>query len=143
MRDELKIRKAIMKDIPDLIAIVRGVKSIEDYPGEYNRNYFIKMLKGHFVLSAELNGKILGFAEFEMDKHAKRVFLESIAIAKEFRGRGIASKLLEEVELFAKNKGLKLISMLVRDWNTDMNYLVKKKKYRKSDNFYLWEKRLS
>ena len=142
MHDKIKIRRAVMKDIPELIVIVKGVSSIEDYPNEYNKNYFVKMLKRNIVLSAEIDDKIVGFAEFEWDKHAKRVFLESVAVAKKFRGKGIASRLLEEAESFAKRKRANLISMLVRDWNTAMNSLAKKKKYVKSDNFYLWGKRL-
>ena len=42
---KIKIRKADKKDIPSLIKIVKGVKSIEDYPGEYNKKLFEKMLK--------------------------------------------------------------------------------------------------
>lgn len=142
MQDKLKIIRANVKDITELIKIVGGVKSIEDYPGEYNRAYFEKMLKRNIVLLAQLDKKIVGFIEFELDKWAKRVFLESIAVSKKFRGQGIGLRLLDELELFAKKHKAKRISMLVRGWNTAMNSMAKKNKFVKLDKLYLWDKML-
>ena len=139
---KLIIRKAKMRDIPQLIKIVKGVSSIEDYPGEYNRAYFNKMLNRNNVLVAEINAKIVGFIEFEWDKDARRVFLESLAVLKKFRGQGIGSKLFGKIELFAKDHKAKRMSMLVRNWNKDMNKLAKKKGFLASDVLYLLERKL-
>lgn len=141
---KIKIRKAKSKDIPSLIKIVRGVKSIEDYYGEYNKNLFLKIIndKSIILLVAEVENKVVGFKEFKIDKTAKRIYGESLAVSKKFQGKGIGKKLFETMEAYAKKNKFKRISMLVRDWNKPMNELAKKKHYKISDKLYLWEKNL-
>ncbi len=140
----MKIRKANNRDIPALISIVKGVSSIEDYPGEYNATLFRKMIKDKetILLVAEINNEIAGFKEFKIDKGAKRVWGESIAVSKKFQGKGIGLALLGAMEDYAINKRMKRISFLVRDWNNSMNKLAKKKGYKISDKFYFWEKKI-
>ena len=138
---EIKIRKATKKDIPQLVRIVRGVTSIEDYPGEYNKFLFEKMLKDNetTVIVAEVNKKVVGFNQFTINRD-KVIYLESIAISKKYRGNGIASKLLEVMEDLAKKNKIKKIIFIVRDWNSAMNHLAKKRGYKLKTKFNLWEK---
>jgi ribosomal protein S18 acetylase RimI-like enzyme len=140
----MKIRKAINKDIPSLIRIVKGVPSIEDYPGEYDKKLFEKMLKDKetILLVAEIENKVVGFKEFKIDKSAKRVYGESIAVAKDYRKQGIGSALFNAMEYYAKKHKFKRISFIVRDWNESMNSLAKKNKYKLSDKFNFWEKEI-
>jgi N-acetylglutamate synthase-like GNAT family acetyltransferase len=127
MQNNTIIRKANTKDIDKLILIVQGVTSIEDYPGEFNRNYFKNMLKKNKVLVVEINRIIAGFIEFEWDREAKRVFLHSVAVSKNYRNKGIGSKLLYYIESFARKHKAIRISMLTRTWNTPINILAKRK----------------
>jgi len=140
----MKIRLVSNKDIPQLIRIVKGVKSIEDYPGEYDKNLFSKMIKDKntIILVGEIDKKIVGFNEFRIDKSSKRVYGESLAVAKKFQNKGIGKKLFNEMEKYAKKNKIKRISMLVRDWNKSMNKLAKKNNYKISDKFYFFEKEL-
>ena len=73
---KIKIRKADKKDIPSLIKIVKGVKSIEDYPGEYNNSLFLKMINNKLtiLLVAEIKDKVVGFNEFRVDKISNRIY---------------------------------------------------------------------
>ena len=128
----MKIRKANKKDIPALIKIVKGVPSIEDYPGEYDKSLFEKMLKDKetILLIAEIENQVVGFKEFKIDKGAKRVYGESIAVSKDYRKQGIGLTLFNAMEDYAKKHEFKRISFIVRDWNESMNSLAKKgKKY--------------
>jgi ribosomal protein S18 acetylase RimI-like enzyme len=140
----MKIRKATQKDIPDLIKIVKGVPSIEDYPGEYDRKLFEKMLrdKDTILLVVELDGKAVGFNEFKVDKDAKRIYVESVAVAKTHQGKGIARMLMDAMEDYAKKNKIKRLSFIVRDWNDSMNHLAKKSKFKISDKFNFWERRI-
>lgn len=138
------IRKATSRDIPYLIKIVKGVPSIEDYPGEYDKSLFANMLKDKNtrVIVAEIEGKIVGFKEFKVDRDAKRIYGESIAVLKNYQGKGTAKALFSYMEEYAKKHKIKRISFIVRDWNTSMNFLAKKKGYKLSDKFNFWEKKL-
>ncbi len=140
----MKIRKANKSDVPKLINIVRGMRCIEDYPGEYNRMLFENMLKDKdtILIVAEIDNEIAGFQEFKIDKSAKRIYGESLAVSKDFQKKGVGSKLLEVMETYAKKNKFKRISMLVRDWNKPMNSLAKKKNYKISDKFNFWEKKI-
>ena len=138
---EIKIRKATKKDIPQLVRIVKGVTSIEDYPGEYNKFLFEKMLKDNetTVIVAEINREVIGFNQFTLNKD-KVMYVESLAVLKKYQGNGIASKLLEVMEDLAKKKKIKKIIFIVREWNNAMNHLAKKRKYKLKTKFNLWEK---
>lgn len=140
MLGKIKIRRATVKDIPKLINIVKGVKSIEDYPGEFSKIYFKKMFKKNNVLVAEIDEEIAGFVEFEWDSGAKRIFLESVAVSKDHRNSGIGSMLIDYVERFAKKHNAIRISMLTRVWNTPINILAKRKGFMKFDTLYGWGK---
>ena len=63
-----------------------------------------------------------------------------MAVSKKFQGQGIGSLLFERMLKYAKKKKIRRISMLVRNWNKSMNHLAKKKAFKISDKFYLWEK---
>ena len=140
--DKMKIRKANTKDIPYLIDIVNGISSIEDYPGEFNSLYFKNMLKKNNVLVGIINGEVIGFIDFRYDKDAKRVFLESLAVSKKFRRKGVGERLFDEVENFSKVHKVIRMSGLTRNWNDSVNNLCKKRHFKKIDTLYLWEKGL-
>lgn len=139
--ETIVLRKATKVDIPQLVKIVKGVDSIEDYPGEYNKHLFEKMLKDdetHLIV-AEINKKVVGFNEFTINSD-KAMYVESIAVSKNQQGKGIANKLLEEMESYAKKYKIKQIAFIVRDWNIPMNHLAEKRGYKLKTKFNYWEK---
>ena len=137
----IKVRRATRKDIPELVKIVKGETSIEDYPGEYNKYLFEKMLKDdeiHLIV-AEINKEVVGFNEFSLNKD-KALYLESVAVSKKHRGKGIANLLIEWMENYAKKNRVKRITFLVREWNDSMNHLAQKRKYNLKTKLNYWEK---
>ncbi|MEK6913658.1 MAG: GNAT family N-acetyltransferase [Nanoarchaeota archaeon] len=139
----MRIRKATKRDILKLIMIVKGVKSIEDYPGEYNKLLFEGILKDKdtILLVAEIDKEIVGFEEIKIDRKAKRIYGESLAVSKKFRGKGVGKQLFSKLEGYAKKYNIKRISLLVREWNIPMNKLAKSNNYKISDKFNFWEKK--
>jgi len=140
----MSIRKSTLKDIPQLIGIVQGVKSVEDFAGEYSHKMFRDMLnrKNNIFFVEENNNKVRGFIACYVNKQGKRIYLDTIAVAKDQRGKGIANNLTEFIEKWAKDNKMKSIYFNVRDWNRPMNKLAKKRKYKLKERFFLWEKKL-
>ena len=140
----MKIRKLKLSDIPELVELVKGEATIEDYPGEYSPKLFKQMLedKDTIVLVVEEDSKLIAFQEIKIDKSQKRIYLETIIVSKEHRGKGIASKLMEEVEKLARQKKFKRLAFIVRKWNKPMNSLAKKLGYTEKDELIFWDKEL-
>ena len=140
----MKIRKAKSSDIPELVKLVRGESTVEDYPGGYSPKVFKQMLedKDIVVLVVEEDKKPIAFQEFKIDNSQKRIYLETVIVSKEQRGKGVASKLMNEVENFAKKKKYKRLAFVVRKWNKPMNSLAKKSGYKEKDELIFWEKEL-
>ena len=66
------------------------------------------------------------FAGFVIVQITDEVNIASIAVKKEFRNLGMATKLIEKVEEFAKEKNIKTISLEVSDKNITAYLLYKK-----------------
>jgi ribosomal-protein-alanine N-acetyltransferase len=140
----MKIRKLKSSDIPELVRLVRGESAVEDYPGEYSARVFKQMLKEieTIVLVVEEDKKPIAFQEFKIDSAQKRIYLETIVVSKKYRGRGIGSILMKEVEKFAQKKKYGRLAFVVRKWNKAMNTLAKKLGYREKDELIFWEKEI-
>lgn len=140
----MEIRKLKSSDIQELIKLVKGEKTVEDYPGEYSARVFKQMLKDSetVVLVVEEDKKPIAFQEFKIDSVQKRIYLETIVVSKKHRGRGIGSILMKEVEKFAKKKRYGRLAFVVRKWNKSMNALAKKSGYTEKDEMIFWEKEI-
>jgi ribosomal protein S18 acetylase RimI-like enzyme len=140
----MKIRKFKVADIPELVKLVKGEPTVEDYPGEYSQKVFAQMLKDEetMVLVVEEKNKPIAFQEFKLDNAQKRIYLETVVVSKECRGRGIASMLMRELEKFAKSKKYRRIAFVVRKWNKPMNSLAMKAGYKSKDELVFWEKQV-
>jgi [ribosomal protein S18]-alanine N-acetyltransferase len=70
-------------------------------------------------LIAKADNDLAGFviAQVEMEEGVKFGHIITLNIAKEFRGKGIAQKLLREVETILKEKGIRECRLEVREDN--------------------------
>lgn len=141
---KMKIRKATKKDISKLIEIVKGVKSIEDFPGEYSKDLFNKAItrKENIFLVAEIDNEVTGFVICYFNKEWKRIYIDSLAVKKEYRNQGIATNLVRFIEKFSRDKNVKTIYFNTRVWNIPMVKLAKRNQYKLKEKFYIWEKKL-
>jgi ribosomal protein S18 acetylase RimI-like enzyme len=136
------IRKATARDVPALVRIVHGERSVEDYAGEYSSAVFRAMLRrGAIVYVVELEGEPVGFLEVERDAERKGLYLRTIAVAKEWRGKGVGSALFDLFERLAKRFKVSHTMFLVREWNRPMRALAKKRGYRTADRLLLFTKK--
>lgn len=88
------------------------------------------------MLSIKLNGEIVGFVLVEL---SDEINIVTIAVKKEFRNLGLATKLIERVKSLAKEKGINRLSLEVSVNNPTAYLLYEKlgfKVRRERKNYY-------
>ncbi len=122
------IRFATTDDMPDVLDLIKELAAFEREPdavevtvNELQNDGF----RGHPAfkcLVAEKDGQIHGMALF-YDRYStwkgKVLHLEDLIIRQAARGCGLGTKLLDAVVKYASQIGVKRISWVVLDWNTD------------------------
>jgi putative acetyltransferase len=73
-------------------------------PADMDLASWIKSLSSKFTFVAEEGQKITGFGELEANGHIDRFYCH-----KDFQGKGVGTQILEQIELQAKNLGIKQI----------------------------------
>lgn len=110
----------------------------QKWPQKEGEKYFRRMIKGDktVCLVAEINGEIVGYLAGAVTKKLsyrtikKRVELENIFVKKNFRGKSIGSKLVEE--FFKWGKGQKATRALVVAYATNYKAI----EFYKKKNFF-------
>ena len=107
------IRLAEECDIPALAKLASAPEVWSDPPEKLEKD-FAELLcsEKDLVAAAEYGGKVIGFANIRLrseyvagTKTSPVAYLEGIAVAEEYRGRGIAKALFEFCARWAKEKG--------------------------------------
>ncbi len=113
------------KNNPDLMTEERMRKSkIEEYYTDAIENN-----KGYTFI-AEFDNKKVGLIRAYEDKLAdffkdsNILYIDDLYVLKDFRRKGIAKQLLEEIEKIAKKKGIKRIDARVYTYNHPMQQLL-------------------
>ncbi len=99
----LILRKSEQKDAQEIALILREGYSIQSI--EEGLKVFENETKKEWnFISAEFNGKVIGIVSWAMKGLPRHglIELDRIAILPEFRGKGIAKKLFDSVEVHAK-----------------------------------------
>ncbi len=110
MSMEVRLRSVNLRDLEQIYKI--EVESFKyPYPFEYLK--VLLFLAGEFFIVAEENNKVIGYAVGVLEKNNVG-HIVSIAVSRDYRGRGIGRKLLEELERRLKNKGAKDFKLEVR-----------------------------
>jgi len=120
------IRKAVKRDCPRLLELVRELAIYERAPGE------VTVTLDHFTESgfgkqpvwwafvAEVDEKVVGFALYYIRYSTwkgQAMYLEDILITNEMRGKGIGKLLFDRLIEEAKEKKFNRIIWQVLDWN--------------------------
>lgn len=72
---------------------------------EINLEDWNKSLSEHYTIVVEDNNKILGFGDMDDNGYLDRLFVH-----KDFQGQGIASKICNELEQYAKDRGCSILT---------------------------------
>ena len=122
----IQIRKAVRKDCPRLLELVRELALYERAPGE------VTVTLSHFEESgfsdkpvwwafvAEAEGVVQGFALYYIrfsTWKGQRMYLEDFLVTEAMRGRGIGKLLFDRLIEEARERNLNGIQWQVLDWN--------------------------
>ena len=123
----IELRRAIAKDIPGILELVKALAEFEKAPEEvtasvqdYLENGFVEN-PIFFTFLVHVDGQLAGFAlwyyRFSTWK-GKRLYLEDLFVKDEYRGKGIGKKLIEACIEEAKSANCTGMMWQVLDWNT-------------------------
>ena len=113
MSDGIIIRRAEMKDIPEIAAMEK-----EYFTNPWDEKGFMDALfyyPGTFFV-AELCGRVVGFVCAGIEDGGSTIYghIMNIAVATEFRGKGIGGRLIQRVEYECAVIGAEALQLEVR-----------------------------
>jgi GNAT superfamily N-acetyltransferase len=123
---DIKIRKAIKEDCPELLELIKELAEYEKAPND------VTVTLEHFAESgfgtnpvwwsfvAEVNGKIAGFALYYIRYSTwkgQAMYLEDIIVTEKMRGNGIGKLLFDQLIKEAREKKFNRIIWQVLEWN--------------------------
>ena len=133
-RSEVVVDWANIGDIGAITEIEKSSIKVNTMSKNQIEKYLID--ENHHAFKAVVDGEIVGFVALEM---SDEINIDSIAVKKEFRNLGIATKLIAEIEKFAKERHFKTLSLEVGYKNITAFLLYEKlgfKERRIRKNYY-------
>ena len=138
------IRRAKRADLEMVVKLSKGVKEIENYPGQKMKAedilHFVEG-GGGLMLVAAAKGKVVGYVTvYESDNY---FYLPYAVTDKRWRKHGIGSALLAEVERMAKEQKVEYILMSVYVYNSNVHTFLKARGYVASKTLVQYSKNIS
>jgi len=121
MLEGLSIRFATQEDKEQILNIV---KNTWDW-GDYIPTVLDDWLKHGKVFVAELSGRIIAMSHF-VELEEGLGWVEGARVAKEYRGMGVATRVLERIKEYASSIGIKRLRLVIAVDNTPSIKHVKK-----------------
>ncbi len=114
--DEVKVRIANKKDIPEVTKIFREEFSKRPFNDKWKKQSALKKIKHYFaddyeIYVAMIGKDIVGFIIFSTYEWTKGIegFIDQIVVSNKFQGRGIGRKLMKLAENYFKKMKIKEI----------------------------------
>lgn len=152
----MEIRDMESKDYPEIDRLMKElhelhVKGRPDLYTElehpYSREEFEKIVSdpGIIAILAEEKSVVIGLCIGTLRKKSgmvetKTMYIEDLIVDRNFRGKGIASQLYEEMEERGRNTGAKRLDLMVWEFNSDARRFYEKQGMRPQR--YIYEKEL-
>lgn len=110
------IRVAEQNDLKSIVEIENQSFAVEAFNARQFK-YLLKTTTSYFFV-ATIDSVIAGYGIILWRRNSKIMRIYSIAVAKEFRGKGVAHCILQEAKRFAKERNLMTLSLEVRADNS-------------------------
>ena len=152
----MEIRDMESKDYPEIDRLMKElhelhVKGRPDLYTElehpYSREEFEKIVSDPEIIAilAEEKSVVIGLCIGTLRKKSgmvetKTMYIEDLIVDRNFRGKGIASQLYEEMEERGRNTGAKRLDLMVWEFNSDARRFYEKQGMRPQR--YIYEKEL-
>lgn len=129
----MKIRPATLTDTPAIVTLNK-ISLGYNFPFEATRERVKKILSSPFtkLLVADMNGETVGYVlavEYPTTYGVESKNVSSLAVLPNFQGRGIGKKLMEAIELWAKETGAQAIRLSSQVKRTDAHRFYQKLGY--------------
>ena len=110
----------------------QGRDSRENMAGNFKRmeTCFLGMFDGKRLI-----GTVVGTSD------GRKGWINRLAVDPDYRGRGLAQKLISECEQFLYEQGLKVIACLIEEWNTPSLSAFRKAGYSITDDILYCSRR--
>jgi GNAT superfamily N-acetyltransferase len=149
------IRPASLSDIPAILHLLEGIVPVMNANGNFqwdstypNQQVFENDISAKQLWVAEIQGRIAGFAAITMDQEPEyaevgwdlsepAIVTHRLAVALDFRGKGVAKALLEQAETEARNRGVHILRIDTNTMNRETNQLFPRLGYRYSGEISL------
>lgn len=152
----MEIRDMESKDYPEIDRLMKElhelhVKGRPDLYTElehpYSREEFEKIVSDPEIIAilAEEKSVVIGLCIGTLRKKSgmvemKTMYIEDLIVDRNFRGKGVASQLYEEMEERGRNTGAKRLDLMVWEFNSDARRFYEKQGMRPQR--YIYEKEL-
>ena len=123
------VRRATNQDIDEIISLFSNVFST--YPSPvYDRDFLEKSMNSNVLYKVAVkDGKILGIASAEINIEHLNAEITDCATYPKYRGLGVLSSIIDELEKELKDRGILCLYSLSRAINPSINYVFKKHNY--------------
>jgi ribosomal-protein-alanine N-acetyltransferase len=124
-------------DVPALVGIEKEIFPESPWSAAQFREELSGVPKSRKYLVAHEDGKIVGYAGIALAGDVADI--HNIAVIYSHRKKGIASHLLDDLELWALEKGVTALMLEIREGNTEAQPLYEKRGYKvisRRDNYY-------
>lgn len=111
MNNSINIRKATQADL-DGVEVVENECFDGDQFSRRQFSYLISHAKGSFLV-AELGGNIIGYISLLQHSGSRSVRIYSVAVVPAYRGRQLGQRFVDISKEYAKEKGLRQVSLEV------------------------------
>ena len=102
----------------EMMQTIRGTKQANGYPDGYLNKFFDS--RDEWIAVAVDNGNIIAFLSIEVHHEDKEyIYLDDLSVTKEYRNKGIGTKLIKTAESYAKEINIPTICFHVEKTNTN------------------------
>jgi ribosomal protein S18 acetylase RimI-like enzyme len=152
MSDSVRIRLATPSDLDALLPLMRGYYRDDglEFDERHARATLGRLLaepQWGGVLIAESDSAAIGYIAlcigFSLELGGNDAFLDELFVAKAQRGRGVARLLLDALEAYASERGVRAVHLEVDKDNTGAQRIYNARRYRPRDRYHLLTKVLA
>lgn len=152
----MEIRDMESKDYPEIDRLMKELHELHvkgrpdlytELEHSYSREEFEKIVSDPEIIAilAEEKSVVIGLCIGTLRKKSgmvemKTMYIEDLIVDRNFRGKGIASQLYEEMEERGRNTGAKRLDLMVWEFNSDAKRFYEKQGMRPQR--YIYEKEL-
>ena len=133
----IKYREMIALDVPVLVGIEKEIYPESPWSAAQFKEELLGVPKTRKYIIAQDENQIVGYAGIALAGDVADI--HTLTVLPEFRRKGIASHMLQDLEAWAKEKGIDSFMLEMREGNAEAQPLYEKYGYQvisRRDNYY-------